>query len=64
MPVYFLFKRKMYVNLRGWEGREDMGRIWGREILMRIFYMKPKSIFNKRKNEQLIEMENPFKICY
>jgi hypothetical protein len=37
------------VDLEGRRGGEDLGRVEGEESIIRIYYMRKESIFNKRK---------------
>ena len=45
----FLMRDRKGVDLEGRRGGEDLGRVEGEETIIRIYYMRKESIFNKRK---------------
>ena len=51
----FLMRDRKGVDLDGRRGGEELGGVEGGETIIRIYYVRKKSIFNKRKIEKRIK---------
>lgn len=52
MAVFILMRERKKLDLDGRVGGEKLGGIGGRKIVIRIYYARKKSIFNRRMKKE------------